>query len=111
MNAVQFSRQRTRILRSNRAEGWQARAMRKLINQSRAIPVVSAHSVIGWRLPTHEIVCAKRRYPEQQRAIADMLAMQAEYGKEGRPRRAYQCPFCDGWHLTSKISVEAHAAV
>jgi hypothetical protein len=111
MNALQFSRQRTRILRSQRPAGWQDRAMRKLIEQARAIPLVSAHSIIGWRLPTMEVVCAKRRYPDHERAVSDMLAIQAEYGKDGRPRRAYQCPFCDGWHLTSRISGEAHASV
>lgn len=49
------------------------------------------------------MTCAKRRYRDE---IAAKLALtnvkQKGDAREKTPRRAYQCPKCHGWHLTSR---------
>ncbi|HDR9259591.1 TPA: hypothetical protein QDB21_005613 [Burkholderia vietnamiensis] len=107
MNSAQFSRQRDRIAREAKSrKGYGTTAMRKLVRQARAVTVVWGKHIIGWRMPDGAMVCKKRRYATQQAAAFDMLGMQAEHGKRGMPRRAYQCEFCGGWHLTSRISIK-----
>jgi hypothetical protein len=107
MNAAQFSRARDRIGREAKArKGYEAKAMRRLIREARAVIVISGRTIIGWRMPDGAIVCYKRRYGTIGAAQMDMLGIQAEYGKRGVPRRAYQCDFCGGFHLTSKISIK-----
>jgi hypothetical protein len=107
MNAAQFARTRDRIAREAKSrKGYEVKAMRRLIREARALIVICGRSIIGWRLPDGSIVCYKRRYVTQDAAVADMLGIQAEYGKRGLPRRAYHCDFCGGFHLTSKISIK-----
>jgi hypothetical protein len=48
--------------------------------------------------------CSKRRYRDR---IAALLALASVQRKDGsrRPKteqRAYRCPDCHGWHLTSR---------
>lgn len=46
--------------------------------------------------------CAKRRYRDQIDASL-ALAVLVRQDKEGHTeRRAYKCPRCFGWHLTSQ---------
>ncbi len=46
--------------------------------------------------------CAKRRYRDDIAAKLD-LARIANVSKSAKsPQRAYLCPACHGWHLTSK---------
>lgn len=45
--------------------------------------------------------CQKHRYPTRVDAIFAMCDIQHRHGGE-RERRAYECPRCHGWHLTSK---------
>lgn len=107
MNAAQFARARERIAREGRGRrGYESKATRKLVREARARTLVWGKRIIGWRMPDGTLVCRKRRYGSQEAAALDMLALQAEHGKRGLPRRAYQCEFCGGWHLTSKISVK-----
>jgi hypothetical protein len=106
MNAAQFSRQRDRIAREAKSrKGFGRPAMRKLVRDARAVTVIWGKNIIGWRMPDGVMVCRKRRYVERGAAVSDMLGIQAEHGKRGLPRRAYQCEFCGGWHLTSRISI------
>lgn len=46
----------------------------------------------------------KRRFPNSARAKAAIRTVK-RYGARGaqdkKPHRAYQCPHCHGWHLTS----------
>ena len=54
--------------------------------------------------------CRKRRYRDR---IAALLAL-AGTGRRKRTRkqetRAYRCPACKGWHLTSQPKGRTHAA-
>lgn len=48
--------------------------------------------------PTYEKMCrSKQRYKTKGKALNAAI----RYAKLG-PQRAYKCPFCPGWHLTSK---------
>ncbi|SAL03229.1 hypothetical protein AWB77_06744 [Caballeronia fortuita] len=106
MNAAQFSRARQRIEREAKdRKGFGPKAMRKLIRESRAVTVIWGQRIVGWRMRDGSMVCKKDRYATREQAVAVMLGIQAEYGKQGKPRRAYQCEFCGGHHLTSKIPV------
>lgn len=107
MNAAQFSRERERIERDSHAgANFQRRAFSRLVERARAIRFIVSGKVLGWRLPDGSMVCAKRRFIDQPAAIAYMLAIQAQDGKRNAPRRSYQCEFCKGWHLTSRISIK-----
>lgn len=107
MNAAQFARARERIAREGKSrKGYEAKAMRKLIREARAVTMIWGRRIVGWRMPDGALVCRKRRYGNQGAATMDMLGIQAEHGKRGLPRRAYQCEFCGGWHLTSQISIK-----
>lgn len=51
-------------------------------------------------------MCAKRRYRDKIAAKLALASIQAD-DSSARPkteRRAYRCPRCRGWHLTSKTT-------
>lgn len=107
MNAAQFSRARQRIERESKdRRGFGPKAMRRLIRQADAATVIWGAKIMGWRMPDGVMVCVKDRFTTRERAASEMLGIQAQKGKKGMPRRAYQCQFCGGWHLTSKISIQ-----
>ncbi|MFC9085303.1 hypothetical protein [Nocardiopsis dassonvillei] len=45
----------------------------------------------------------KRRYNREYDATRELRRIHAQLAREGKraPREAYECPECDGWHLTS----------
>jgi hypothetical protein len=45
---------------------------------------------------------AKRRFPDRASAIASLHTLKSHSGRDKVPARAYQCPECNGWHLTSQ---------
>lgn len=46
--------------------------------------------------------CQKQAYPSQSRAERTVEHIQS-INPDGRtPKRAYECPYGNGWHLTSK---------
>jgi hypothetical protein len=54
------------------------------------------------------ICIRKRRYETEERAL-EALANIAELPRTDRiPTRAYACPVCSGWHVTSQSSA-AHS--
>jgi hypothetical protein len=105
MNAAEFARQRARLTREHHGRGKKYnRALAHLIRDARAALVVMDHKVVGYRLPTGEMVCVKERYRSEEQAQVAMARIQAsiEAGKRA-PVRAYQCQHCrGGWHLTSQ---------
>jgi hypothetical protein len=48
--------------------------------------------------------CGKRAYPTRGRAQEAINNHVTHHGYAGRtlPRRAYECPYGNGWHLTSQ---------
>lgn len=63
--------------------------------------------------------CNKATYPSKEEAREKLKEIQAEPPKENakrnrrgkplKPRRAYFCPRCEGWHLTSMSVAKAQA--
>lgn len=45
----------------------------------------------------------KERFATGSKARRALRAIKARgiHGDRGKPQRAYSCPFCRGWHLTS----------
>lgn len=102
MNAHQFSRHRARIEDDLRSPQWKRDAFRHLLRQARVIIILAEWKVRGWRLPTGEVICIKRRYQTEGHAslVLDNIGMTS--GTHRKPVRAYPCPYCTGWHLTSR---------
>jgi hypothetical protein len=44
----------------------------------------------------------KVRYRDRDQALRSVRLIQGRSGRQRLPRRAYQCPDCGGWHLTSR---------
>jgi hypothetical protein len=104
MNARDFARHRARITRENHGRGRKyTRALAHLISDARAALVVMDRKVVGYRLPTGEMVCVKERYTSEPQALKAMERIQAniEAGRRA-PVRVYPCPHCRGFHLTSQ---------
>lgn len=51
--------------------------------------------------------CGKRRYPTKNQALTTGLRALRKPGNETVDLRAYRCPKCKGWHLTSKTDRKA----
>jgi hypothetical protein len=102
MNAHQFSRHRARIDDELRSQEWKRQAFRHLLNQARVIIILAEWKVRGWRLPTGEIVCIKRRYQDEASAGQVLGNIHLTSGTHKKPVRVYPCPYCSGWHLTSR---------
>lgn len=62
-------------------------------------------TLIGWFKSKRNVMvdfkCIKRTFPTKKTAM-DSIANPKSKQKGKRPIRAYECPVCSGWHLTSK---------
>lgn len=47
-------------------------------------------------------LCAKITYPNKVEAKFELKNIRECKQKHKKPIRAYECPICSGWHLTSK---------
>lgn len=49
------------------------------------------------------VKCSKVRYPSGSKAEAALRTIRRRGDRlTKKPTRAYHCPSCDGWHLTSE---------
>lgn len=105
MTATEFARRRGRIehASSGNSHAWRVKAMRALVNQAKAVLIHADGKVIGYQLPNGQVVCMKQRYRDQGTAET-YLAMIArcDGNNQKKPQRAYACPYCHGFHLTSQ---------
>lgn len=104
MNASEFARQRARLTREYHGRGRKYnRALAHLVRDARAALVVMDRKVVGYRLPTGEMVCVKHRYRSEDEATRAMQRIQEEAPEGQRvPLRVYPCPHCRGFHTTSQ---------
>lgn len=106
MTAAEFLRKRAIIEHASgatRKHAWRVKALAKLVREARAVVVVSAHRVIGYQLPNGQVACLKHRFKNDIDANDSLAQIQAELdGRDMKPQRAYPCPHCHGWHLTSR---------
>lgn len=102
MNAAEFSRRRARIERQHQGRR-RKREIAHLVRDARAALVVLGHKVVGYRLPSGEIVCIKDRYKNEVSALRALEHIKAANWSDHRvPVRAYACEHCHGWHLKSQ---------
>lgn len=45
--------------------------------------------------------CRKNSFSTEKSANKELKRIRSTRGKNKKPVRSYQCPFCDKWHLTS----------
>lgn len=107
MNAAAFIRRRARI-RHQYHGNRRKRELEHLVRDARCILIVRERRIVGYRLPCGEIVCVKERYSTEAEAQKMMQQINVTNHNDHRvPHRAYQCPACRGWHLTSQQRVSA----
>lgn len=102
MRASEFARRRAKIEQRSRGRGdFKRKAMRHLVAEAGAREVFVAGRLVGWALSTGGVVCVKQRFRDWMEA---QLALQriAPQSRPVLPVRAYACPFCQGFHLTSQ---------
>jgi hypothetical protein len=104
MNASRFQDMRRGINREFRDNpGKAAKAFAHLVRRSGATTIIINHRIIGWRMKTGEIVCAKKRFANEEQAVGKIEII-ADNDPAGHvPIRAYACAECRGWHLTSQM--------
>lgn len=51
--------------------------------------------------PPIEDICKKRYFPTKEEARRYLKKVRESKGDHKKPNRAYECPHCSGWHLTS----------
>lgn len=56
--------------------------------------------------PIVTFICNKVTYPTEAAAKASLRKIRGAKNKHKKPQRAYECPDCSGWHLTSQDSRE-----
>lgn len=106
MNAGEFNRRRERIDREpGRRPAWRKRALQQLIREASAACVIVDRHLVGWKLPNGQTACLKRRYICEATALFGLVMIRRAEGCHTKPVRAYPCPHCSGWHLTSQQSV------
>lgn len=80
----------------------QNKARAALVRRARAATIIQGGKVIGWRLPDGSVICVKRRYSTREAALLDLARITRVATHSHIPVRAYACPYCRGYHLTSK---------
>lgn len=104
MNAGEFAKRRARIEQEawRRRGGYLSKAMAALIREARAALVIVDGKHVAWKLPNGQAVCRKQRFPSELDATTALSSVQRCPRTGKIPHRVYQCPWCDGWHLTSQ---------
>ena len=109
MNGNQFARQRALISQRIRTPAGQRKALQHLVRQAHATPLLVRGKRVAFVLPDGFVSCEKRRYNSAKDAQDDLGNIE-RYAKrhpnQRLPIRAYQCPHCHGWHLTSQHKVK-----
>jgi hypothetical protein len=108
MNASELARRLARI-RCDQGDEYRRRgkafvrnATRAVVKRARAALIIPHGRQVGHRVPSGGVVCEKERYRTQQAADAELNRIQVHAANQYKPERAYRCPWCGGWHLTSK---------
>lgn len=103
MNVREFMKHRGRIERKYQNESQRRTAIRHLVREAGAAVVIMGGKMTGWRLKDGTIVCVKRRHKDEAGAQEEMArAHSSNWNGHRVPTRAYKCPHCHGWHLTSQ---------
>lgn len=103
MNGAQFARARALVERKPMTARRRRRALAHLVREARAAVVIVGGKEVGFRTPDGFVVCVKRRHATMEAAQAELDDIHRFPTSRGAhvPVRAYHCPACKGWHLTS----------
>jgi hypothetical protein len=99
MNRHTFARHLGRIKGSAKQ---QRKAREALVHRAHAVTIIHGGKIIGWRMPNGKVVCVKRRYSTSEAAAVDLARIRRVATHSYIPVRAYACPYCHGFHLTSR---------
>lgn len=103
MHASDFNRERRRIERQSRGKlSHEKRALKQLVARTRAIAIIEGHRIIGYRMPDASVACVKIRYRDESAAVLDLVRIAGMPHHAHKPVRSYRCPWCFGYHLTSR---------
>ena len=103
MHASTFNRERQRIERRSRGKVAKVRrALHQLVQRAGAATIIEGNRIVGYRMRDGSVACLKIRYRTDVDAQLDMLRIQALPTVGHKPIRAYRCPWCHGYHLTSR---------
>ena len=59
-------------------------------------------NIIRDEAPPPDFICSKITYPSEAEAKFHLRNIKNRGGDHKKPYRAYECPDCSGWHLTSQ---------
>jgi hypothetical protein len=103
MHASEFARKRAKIER--RAKGrtqFARKAMEHLQREAQATQIIVKGRVVAWLMKDGGVVCAKERYHDAIQAQLELVRIARFARNSYVPVRAYPCPYCHGFHLTSR---------
>jgi hypothetical protein len=67
-----------------------------------AAAIIEGNRVVGYRMRDGSVACVKVRYRDEVEAKLDLLRIAAAPNHGHKPIRVYRCPWCAGWHSTSR---------
>lgn len=103
MRASIFTRERLRIERQWQGKRAGARkALQHLVRREGAALVIEGNRRVGYRMRDGSVACLKVRYHSVHDAAQDIARIQGLPNSEHKPCRVYLCPWCSGFHLTSR---------
>lgn len=108
MRAAEFKRRLARADHEARQGEPSGRAMRRYKRVVRALVRKEAAGLLipygkridGYVMRNGEFVCRKDRYNSREHAESRMQLISFKRSEGRAPARAYQCEWCNGWHLT-----------
>jgi uncharacterized protein (DUF3820 family)/uncharacterized protein YlaI len=85
-----------------RSGGDDHAALKEYIEANKEMfPELAIYFLKNSATPLVTFICDKRTYPTKKAAIDSIVKPTSKTSKPV-PIRAYECPDCSGWHLTSK---------
>lgn len=78
------------------------RALCQLVQRVGAATVVEGNRIVGYRMRDGSMACSKVRYVTAADAATDLKRIALLPTGGHKPVRAYSCPWCRGFHLTSR---------
>lgn len=103
MNATTFAKRKAKIESlQEKPAWWRRKAHNALIREAHAVVVIGGGKVVAHQLPNGEMVCIKRRFKNEGQALETLGQIAMCDRRDHAPIRAYPCPSCHGWHVTSE---------
>lgn len=103
MHASTFARKRARIeRRAGDRPALLRKAMAHLLHDAGAAEIIIRGQLVGWRMQDGTVVCVKRRYRDWLQAQLELQNIAKHSRHAHVPVRVYHCPWCGGFHLTSR---------